>query len=220
MTSIVVLHGHQLCRVYRRLRLVAVLQAVLALSTLPFIALTPRLTAATVFLVLVIAAYAVMKGYVASKHSRVLKQLRLEERFLRDLPRGEKLFALLSRDHHLWASSRLWVGLRALLDAPVPHLLLVDEKRRRIERHFHRVLRDLQPRRFNWHLVVVLCIAILWDVARIHVGGAGGAFVLTAGLLAAILALEVLQFGTQWSVGTQFLQLEQALCDWTLYHRF
>lgn len=220
MTSIVVLHGHQLCRVFRRLRIVAVGQAMLAICTLPFVVLTPRLTAITVFLVLVLAAYAAAKGYVAARHTGVLKQLRLEERFLRDLPRGETLLALLSRDNHLWSNSRLWIGLRALLVHPVPHLLLVEEKRRRIERNYHRVMRDLQPRRFNWYLLAVLGIAVLWDVSRLQTGGSGGAFLLTAGLLAGILALEVLQSGTQWAVASQFLQLEKALCDWTLYHRF
>lgn len=220
MTSIVVLHGHQLGQVYQRLRIVAALQAILAVSALPFVILTPRLAAATVLLVLVLGAYAAAKGYVAVKHTRVLKQLRLEERFLRDLPRGEKLVALLARDNHLWSSSRLWIGLRALLTQPLPHLLLVDEKRKRIERHYHRAIRDLQPRRFNGYLPAVLGLVGFWHLTWILSGVSGGAFLLTAGLLSGVLALEVLQTGIQWGICHQFTLLEQALCDWTLYNRF
>src|SRR5690606_27186186 len=117
-------------QIYRRLRVVAGVEAVLAIVALPFVVFTPRLAPATVVLVLVLATYAAVKGYVAVKHTRVLKQLRLEERFLHDLPRGERLVALLSRDNHLWSNSRLWIGLRALLAHPLPNLLLIDEKRR------------------------------------------------------------------------------------------
>ncbi|HEX7070573.1 MAG TPA: hypothetical protein VF190_07195 [Rhodothermales bacterium] len=220
MASTVILHGHHLCQAYRRLRFVAMAQGVLAVAVLPFVILTPRLAPATVTLVVILGAYAAVKGYVAVKYERVLKQLRLEERFLRDLPRGEQLVALLTHDHHLWSHSRLWMGLRALLLHPLPHLLLVDEKRRRIERHFHRAMRDPQPRAFNWHALIVLGVILLWDVTRLYEGATGGAFLVTGGILGTMLALEALQSGMQWALGSLYLQLEKALCDWTFQHRF
>lgn len=220
MTSIVVLHGHQLCQAYRRLRFVAVALAVIAAASLPFIALSTRLVSASIVLVLGLAAYAAAKVYVAVKYTRAGKQLRLEERFLRDLPRGEKLAALLRHDHHLWSSSRLWMGLRSVLTHPLPHLLLVDEKRRRIERHFRRAIRGLQPRAFNWHLVGMLGMILLWDLTRTVDGASGGLLTVVGGAFAVILALEAVQTGIQWALGHQFEQLEKALCEWTLYHRF
>lgn len=220
MTSILVLHGHQLCQAYRRLRFVAIALSILAASTLPVIVFSPRIVSASIALVLALVAYAAAKVYVAVKYTRALKQLRLEERFLRDLPRGEKLAALLSHDHHMWSSSRLWIGLRSVLTHPLPHLLLVEEKRRRIERHFHRAVRGLAPANFNWHVVALLGIILGWDLARIYQGGAGAPFLVTGGIFAVMLTLETLQSGMQWALDKQFRRLEKSLCEWTLYNRF
>lgn len=220
MTSVVVLHGHHLCQVYRRLRNVAVLQGLLATVLLPVVLLTPRMVPATVMLVLILGCYVLLKTHLTIKHGRVLKQLRLEERFLREVPRGDGLKAWLSMENHLWSSSRLWLGLRSVLMQPLPHLLLVDEKRRRIERHYHRAIRDLQPRRINMHVFFALAAVFLWEASYLLVGAENIAFSLAGALFAGLLMLEAMQTGVQWSAAYQFESLEKALCAWTLANRF
>ena len=220
MTSVVVLQGHQLCQVYRRLRSVAAVQGVLAVATLPFVLFTPRVIPATVLLVLVLIGYAALKGRSLLRYSHTLKQLRLEERFLKEVTRGNVFQHLVSEHEHLWSTSRLWIGLRAVLLQPLPYLLLIDEKRRRIERHFHRAIRDLQPRKVNLHAPAFLVIVVFWDFARILEAADGVGFVVTAALFATILAFEALQTGLQWTVGRNFADLERALCAWTLANKF
>src|SRR5690606_14468205 len=51
-------------------------------------------------------------------------------------------------------------------------------------------------------------------------GASGGLLAVVGGAFAVILAFEALQTGIQWALGHQFEQLEKALCEWTLYHRF
>lgn len=220
MTSVVVLHGQHLCQVFRRLRNVAAAQGLLALVAIPFVIFTPRLAPATIVLVVALAAYVIVKGYAAVRHVDVLKQMRLEERFLRELPRDDQLSGLLSRDNHFWSTSRLWIGLKAVLIQPLPRLLLVEEKRRRIERHFHRAIRDLQPRQLNLHAGAFLAIGMIWHLARALEGATGEGFVMTGVLFAIVLSLEVYQTGVQWMVRHQFTDLERALCEWTMSNRF
>lgn len=202
------------------MRDLAVAQGLLALAAVPFVIFTPRMAPATIVIVVALGAYAIVKGYAAVRHVDVLKQMRLEERFLRELPRDDQLADLLSKENHFWSTSRLWIGLKAVLTQPLPRLLLVEEKRRRIERHFHRAIRDLQPRPLNLHAGAFFAIAVVWHLARMLEGATGDGFLMTALLFAVVLALEAYQTGIQWLVRGQFTELERALCEWTISNRF
>lgn len=216
MTAVVVLHGHHLCQVFRRLYTVAAVQVMLALGILPLIVLTPRVVPATVFLVLSLLLYAGLKGRGISRGLNLLKQMRLEENFLRQIRRSEHLRSLLNGEGHVWSSSRLWMGLQSIVSSPLPDLLHADEKLRRLQRHFHRAVRDLQPSSYNLEAAVLVLSILFWEALGDPAMIGAGANQVVAGFWAALLALEALQSGLQWSLGHAFEKMEEALARWTL----
>jgi len=218
-TAALVLHGHHLCQAFRRLGTVHAVQIMLVLGLLPLIVLTPRVVPATVLLVLAMMLYAAVKGRAISRSRHVLKQLRLEENFLRQVHRSEHLLALLNGDGHLWSGSRLWAGLRSILSSPLPDLLHFDEKKRRLQRHYHRAVRDLQPAKYNLEVLVLLLAILFWDSLSDPLFLDAGATSVIAGFWATMLALEALQSGLHWALSHAFEAAESDLAEWTLANR-
>ena len=160
--------------------------------------------------------YVLRKGYLWQRSRQAVRQLRLEEQFLRQGLEPAQLRQCLYGYDHLWSRSLTLQGLQSILASPLPRLLLPQEKKNRILTQYHRVLLPLRLPVLNVDLTLYLLFFGIW---LFLVGPQNLSLLPTAAALLMLVA-EGMQALFQSRLHTAFDHAEQSLCHWTLAHRF
>ena len=130
---------------YRRLRSVGLLGSITALGLVPLALYMPRPEWARYALLALVCLYAGRKA-VQFVHARTaLKQLSMEEQFLRYGCAAGQVEKCIETDEHLWTRSCILAGLKGVLAHPFTSDMVGDEKRNRVYRQFKRSCRTLDP---------------------------------------------------------------------------
>lgn len=146
-----------------------------------------------------------------------LKQLSMEEHFLRYGAAGRRVQKCVRNDDHMWTRSSIVSGLKAIANSRLAGNLMADEKRQRIYRRYRKAFRALWPRLAVADAGLVGAIAITMALApTIEVN------LRTVMFLAGFVALALAGFVelARWFVNRQLAEgLDRwlgALSDWTL----
>lgn len=163
-------------------------------------------------LLVLLTGLLVSKIWQFMRNDRALKQIRLEERFLRQPLDPDLLRRCLSRSEHVWDDSCTLRGLRAVLVKPLPRLMPQREKIEFVRRKYHRVHQRLLPTRAQ--LGVIVPLFVLAHIVSDSTLAARPSIAVVVVL--ALAALEVAQLRTTWLLHGRFRQYENALSRWTL----
>ncbi len=147
MLSTVLAATAVLRRDFRRLRSVALLGAVTALGLIPLSLYMPRADWARYTLLSLVCLYAARKLIQFLRSRVALKQLSMEEHFLRYGSSVQRVRRCMEHDAHIWTHSCILGGLKGVMQHPITTDLIGDEKRDRVYRQFHRSFRKLEPAR-------------------------------------------------------------------------
>ena len=185
--------------------------AVILLTTLG-----PSWSSLVLFLVLV--GYAQRKMGRMAQARRTVKQLRLEEQFVRHRPASRHMLTCTRRPTHLWTHSLTLKGLKALLAHPPARRLPVEDKQRYVQRHYLRAFTPLRPSLLPVDLLWLSALGLLWLwFAPAALLQAPPPEVLAgAGLLLIILVAEIVQIVLQADLRSGFEHLASLVSEWTL----
>lgn len=170
----------------------------------------------------------VLAGYLRRKISRIkrarqtLKQLRLEERFVRHRPAPQQVLTCTRRLNHLWTHSLTLKGMKALLAHPPARRLPIEDKRRYVRRHYIRAFTPLWPSSFPVDLLLFAALGLfwLWFVPEALLQAPSPGVLAGAGLLLVILVAEIIQTVLQADLRDGFDHLATLFSDWTLAQPF
>ncbi len=194
-------------------------------AMLPCAVILLATTPATWVILLLIPALA---GYLQRKvrrilwARRVLKQLRLEEQFVRHSPTPEHVLTCMRRTNHLWTQSLTLKGLKTLA-ADQPALSLPNStKQARIHQHYTRSFIPLRPARLPADLIWLTTVGLLWLWFVPEALLAPMPALVFAGmtLLLLILTAEVIQAILGADLRDSFSPFATLLSTWTLAHDF
>lgn len=150
-----------------------------------------------------------------------LKQLSMEEHFLRYGSSGRRVQKCVQNDDHMWTRSGIVSGLKAISSRRLPGDLMADEKRNRIYQGYRQAFRALLPRLAVLDAGLVAAVGItmvLVPTIQVNLG----TMMFLAGFVA--LALSGTVEVARWFVDRQLAEaLDRwfnALSDWTLRERF
>ena len=206
----------QLRETYRRLMWIALTGSLLTAGLSGLLFYPSYSTQRAALLGPLLLVYVLRKGYLWQRGRRAVRQLRLEEQFLRQGLEPAQLRQCLYGYDHLWSRSLTLQGLQSILASPLPRLLLPQEKKSRILAQYHRVLLPLHLPSFNVDLLLYALFSGIW----LFLTGPQNLSLLPAAALLLMLAVEGLQALLQRRLHAAFDHAEQSLCHWTLAHRF
>lgn len=204
-------------RGYRRSRYFSILQCISGLGLIPMLIYAPRYPAARNIALVLLGCYLIRQIVQGLRAHFGIKQLGLEEHFIRHIHDPDRLHQCLRTDDHLWGRSVILQSLRRLLAQPVPGLLLIEEKQQHAAEHYRRAFRRIRPAASWLDLLLLLLLGgVLAFTPLIPIDL--HALMFQSGLMA--LALTVLAEGSQcWEqrrMAYHFTQLSEALGTWTL----
>ena len=206
----------QLRETYRRFMWIALTGGLLAAGLSSLLFYPSYSTQRAVLLGPLLLVYVLRKGYLWQRGRQAVRQLRLEEQFLRQGLEPAQLRQCLYGYDHLWSRSLTLQGLQSILDNPLPRLLRPQEKKKRIRTQYHRVLLPLRLPAFNLDLTLCLLFFGTW----LFLVGPQNLSLLSAAAPLLMLTVEGLQAVFQRRLHAAFDHAEQSLCHWTLAHRF
>ena len=163
------------------------LGAVTALGLIPLSLYMPRWDWARYTLLSLVCLYAGRKVVQFLRSRAALKQLSMEEHFLRYVSSAGRVQKCIENDTHLWTRSCILGGLKGVMHHPITTDMIGDEKRDRVYRQFHRAFRQLEPSHAYGDVVLLLSLfALLSTVPSIEVNLS--AIMFQAGFLALAVA--------------------------------
>lgn len=203
----------RICRDFRILRMMSIAEATIALVCVPVVVLY---TSSSHWILLgVISLYAARKIWQFVRNDRVVKQIRLEERFFRQQMDGSTLARCVRRSEHVWDDSRTLRGLRAILARPLPRLLSQSEKTHLVQQKYHRVFRSLRPAMVRLDILVPLATGA-WLLRQSFPTDPPRWVSLVIVAVAALALLELAEIKLSFNLRQRFASYERALSAWTL----
>lgn len=215
-------HLHRLRDLLQQRQALALTGGVTALGLFLLLFYSPHPVWVTLLFAGVYGLYLVRKVLQLRKAQRLQQQLTLESCFVRHHLQPEHLQRCVRASSHIWTSSAIMNGLQRIFAREQPHLLLVEEKRRRLGSLYHQAFSNIRVNRLNADFpLLLLVVSLLLTTTPVEVLDLN-TLAAKVGLLAIALVfvLEVLQTGVQWRLAQQFQHLESALSDWTLGQKF
>ncbi len=169
-------------------------------------------------LLLVLAGYLWRKISQITRTRQAVKQLRLEEQFVRHCPAPEHVLTCIRRPTHLWRRSLTLKGLKALLAHPPARRLPLEDQRRYVRYHYIRAFTPLWSRFILVDLLLLAAVGLLWlwFVPEALLQAPSLEVLAGAGLLLVILVAEIIQVVLQADLRGGFEHLATLLSDWTL----
>lgn len=206
---------------YRRLRSIGLLGTITALGLVPLALYMPRPEWARYTLLSLVCLYAGRKAVQFLRARLALKQLSMEEHFLRYGCSGGSVEKCIRSDEHLWTRSCTLRGLKGVSAHPITGDRVGDEKRNRVYRQFKRAFSSLAPARAFLDAGLLLAVvAILSTIESIGVDLR--ALLFQAGFLA--LAVASVAEGSHLMIHRRLLEtlprFFTALTDWTIRQAF
>lgn len=150
-----------------------------------------------------------------------LKQISMEEHFLKYGSSGRRVQKCVEHEDHLWKKSRVVDALKRISTNRLPTTLMIDEKRTRIYRRFRHAFRFMLPRFVVVDMGLVAAIVVGLVAAPILTVDLG-AVMFQSGFLALAVAgaVEI----SRWAVNRQLAEtLDRwfnALSEWTIREGF
>ena len=202
----------------RRIEQATVLETVALVLCTALLLTTSSMRWSSLVLLLVLAGYLRRKISQIARARQAVKQLRLEEQFVRHCPAPEHVLTCTRRPNHLWIRSLTLKGLKALLAHPPARRLPLEDQRRYIRHHYIRALTPLWPPSILvdllWFAAVGLLLLSFVPEAPLQTPSWG--VLAGAGLLLVILVAEIIQVVLQADLQGGFEHLATLLSDWTL----
>lgn len=218
MTRRIVAHLAALRYQLRRIEQTTVLGTVALAPCAVILLITPGATWPSLALLLVLLGYLRRKIGRITRARKAIKQLRLEEQFVRYCPVPKHLLTCTRRPNHLWTHSLALKSLKTLLANPPTRRLPVEDKHDYVRRHYVRSFHSLSPSPIPVDLLWFSALGLLWLwILPETLLQAPSPDVLTgAGLLLVILVAEIIQVVLQADLRGGFEHLATLLSDWTL----
>ncbi len=213
-------HVVALRRQIRRLQRVVASGTLATLGASAALLTTPRAGWMSFVLLLALAGYLQRKVRQVIRAHRAVKQLRLEEQFVRHGPAPAEVLTCVRRRNHLWTQSLTLKALKELL-SPSPRVLNGDT-RRQVRRQYRRSFGALRPARVPVDLLWFCGLLGGWFVAvpEALFQQPPPALLLGAALLLPVLLAEVLQAVLQADLRDGFDDFTALLSDWTMAREF
>lgn len=202
----------------RRIEQATVLGTVALASGTALLLTTSSTRWSSLVLLLVLAGYLRRKISQITRTRQAVKQLRLEEQFVRHCPAPEHMLTCTRRSNHLWTRSLTLKGLKALLAHPPARQLPLEDQRRYVRHHYIRAFTPLGPPSILVDLLwfAALGLLLLWFVPEAPLQASSPGVLAGAGLLLVILVAEIIQVVLQADLRGGFEHLATLLSDWTL----
>lgn len=202
---------------FRRLRWVGLLGALAALGLVPLALFMPRTDWWRYVVLSLVCLYTGRKVVQFFKARSALKQLSMEDHFLRYGSSGRQIQKCVENAEHMWTRSRILAGLKVIAERRMPSDLLLDEKRQRIYYRFRHAFRPMMPRVAVLDLGLLAAISVAMATAP-AVAIDFRAVIFQAGFLALALsvAAEVSHLMVNRQLKGTLERLFNSLSDWTV----
>ena len=222
MSRRIVAHLAALRHQIRRIEQATIVGTVALVPCAAILMMTSGMHWSSLVLLLVLVGYLRRKVGQIVRARRAVKQLRLEEQFVRHRPAPKHVLTCTRRPNHLWAQSLTLKGLKALFANPPARRLPVEDKQRYIRRHYIRSFNPLWPSRIPVDLLWFSALGLfwLWVVPEALLQAPSSGVLAGVGLLLVILGAEALQIVLQADLRGGFEHLATLLSDWTLAQPF
>lgn len=206
---------------FRRIRSIGLLGSVTALGLVPLTLYMPRPDWAKYTLLSLVCLYAGRKVIQFLKSRSALRQLSMEEHFLRYGVSAGHVQKCVHTDDHLWTRSCILGGLKGLMHHPITTDLIGDEKRNRVYRQFHSAFRDIEPARAYFDIGLLTTIFALL-IAVPSIGINLRAIMFQAGFLALAVAAvaEASHLMIHRKLFETMQRLYSALTEWAIREAF
>lgn len=216
LAATVILRQH-----YRRLRSIGLLGSITALGLVPLALYMPRPEWSRYTLLSLVCLYAGRKAVQFLRARVALKQLSMEEHFLRYGCAAGRVQKCIETDEHLWTRSCILTGLKGVMAHPITTDMVGDEKRNRVYRQFKRSFSVLDPAHAFLDAGLLLAILILLSVVP-SIGVDLRAILFQAGFLA--LAVAGVAEASHLMIHRRLIEtlprFFTALTDWTIREAF
>lgn len=188
MIAALLAHVVRLRHAYRRVEQSAWLAGLAGLGVLPLVLSAPRLAWVQGLCGLLVSVYAIRQGSRAARVRQRVRQLRLEEQFLRSSHEPARLRQYLYQRDHLWTGSRLFQVLRSQSAHPHPEGASLPKQQAFLQDRFRRALTRSGLGALRIDGILLASAAVLFT-AFPHLPVASGSLLFLTGLLAGVLAL-------------------------------
>ena len=217
MVSNVLASAAILRRPFRRRRFLGLLGTACAVGLIPLALYMPEQLGARYALLLLVCLYAGRKIVQSFHGHAALKQLSMEESFLRYGATGGSVQQCVENDEHMWTRSRILLGLKAMTTHRLPSSMRVHEKQQRILQRYRRSFQKMMPQATLPDLVLLAGGALLL-AATPSVAVELRALIFQAGFLALIVAIvsEIIHLVVNRRLRDGLERLFQTLSDWTI----
>ena len=206
---------------YRRLRSIGLLGTITALGLVPLVLYMPRPDWARYTLLSLVCLYAGRKAVQYLRARSALKQLSMEEHFLRYGCARGRVEKCIKNDEHLWARSCTLSGLKGVMAHPITTDMVGDEKRNRVYRQFKRAFEALAPTHAFLDVGLLGVVVFILSTAP-SIGVDLRAILFQAGFLA--LAIAWVAESSHLMIRRRLLEtlprFFTALTDWTIRQAF
>ncbi len=217
MVSNVLASAAILRRPFSRLRYLGLLGTACSVGLIPLVLHMPESTGGRYGLLVVVCLFAGRKVVQYFRGHAALKQISMEEHFLRYIATGGSIQKCVENENHMWARSRILGGLRTLATNRFPSNMLVSERHQRVLHRYQHAFQELMPRSSLPDILLILVFGIMLALTPTS-DVDFGAFIYQAGFLALIVA--VIGEGSHLIVNRRLHEglnrLFQTLTDWTI----
>lgn len=206
---------------YRRLKSIGLLGSITALGLVPLALYMPRPVWSRYTLLSLVCLYAGRKAVQFVRSRAALKQISMEEHFLRYGSTDGRMRKCIDNEEHLWTRSCILKGLKGLMAHPITTDMVGDEKRNRVYRQFKSAFRSLEPAHAFLDAGLLLAALILLSIVP-SIGVDLRAILFQAGFLA--LAVAGVAEASHIMIHRRLLEtlprFFSALTDWTIREAF
>lgn len=202
---------------FRRLGTTGMLGLLGAVGLVPLALYMPREDWPRYFLLSLVCLYAGRKFVQLLSARGALKQLSLEEHFLKYGSSGRRVQKCVKNGDHMWTRSGIVSGLKAISSLRLPGDMMADEKRQCINRGYRQAFRTILPRPAIVDVGVIAVVGITMVlVPTIEVNL--GTVMFLAGFVALALAgtVELARLFVNRQLVEGLDRWFNALSDWTL----
>lgn len=206
---------------YRRLRSIGLLGSITALGLVPLALYMPRPDWARYTLLSLVCLYAGRKAVQFLRARIALKQLSMEEHFLRYGCNEGRVEKCIETDEHLWTRSFILMGLKGVMAHPITTDMVGDEKRNRVYRQFKSSFKTLAPPHAILDASLLLAALVILSVVP-SIGVDLRAILFQAGFLAFAVAgvAEASHLMVHRRLIETLPRFFTALTDWTIREAF
>ena len=202
---------------FRRLRIIGLLGTAASVGLVPLILHVPESQIAVYFLLSIVCLFAGRKVVQFFRAHRSLKQLAMEEHFLRYGATGGSVQKCVENDEHMWTRSRILQGLKEMAAQRIPNNMMIEEKHRRILQRYRQAFEKMLPAVGLVDLTLLAMLLVILLIApKDEIGFRSLPFI--AGILAYVVAIlaETVHLLVNRQLREGLERLFYSLSEWTV----